>query len=62
MTLFRETAAAERFFDLRDELLDRVGAVNRAEAGGLEPTDSTSPTVPDPEPSPEVKPVSDGDR
>ena len=45
VTVLQETAAADRFFDLRDAVVDRVGAVNRAEKAKLDPDDPDSPLV-----------------
>ncbi len=46
VTVLQGTAAADRFFDLRDAVLDRIGAVNRAEKANLDPEDPNSPLVP----------------
>ncbi len=54
VTVLQETPAGEQFFDLRDRVVDRVGAVNRAEQAGLGPNDPNSPTVASPEADPEV--------
>ncbi|MFC6752698.1 P-loop NTPase [Halorubrum tibetense] len=50
VTVLQGTPAADRFFDLRDRVTDRVGAVNRAERAGLDPTDPNTPTVPSADP------------
>ena len=50
VTVLQGTPTADRFFDLRDRVTDRVGAVNRAERAGLDPTDPNTPTVPSADP------------
>ncbi len=51
VTVLQRTAAANRFFDLRDEVTDRIGAVNRAERANLDPEDPNSPVVRAPGPA-----------
>ncbi|MBP1923217.1 ATP-binding protein involved in chromosome partitioning [Halorubrum alkaliphilum] len=51
VTALRATDAADRFFDLRDAVVDRIGAVNRAEKGRLDPDDPDSPLVPPADPA-----------
>ena len=55
VTVLQETAAAEQFFDLRDAVANRIGAVNRARIGDLDPDDPETPTVPAPDPSPQLE-------
>ena len=46
VTVLQETAAADQFFELRDAVTDRIGALNRARTAGLDPTDPGTPMVP----------------
>ncbi len=58
VTVLQGTAAAEQFVDLRDAVANRIGAVNRAKIGELDPADPETPIVPAPDPNPQLE--SDG--
>lgn len=45
VTVLQETPAAQRFLDLRDAVMNRVGAVNRARTAELDPDDPDTPLV-----------------
>ncbi|MEM4781664.1 MAG: Mrp/NBP35 family ATP-binding protein [Halalkalicoccus sp.] len=49
VTVLQKTPAANRFFELGDAVVNRVGAVNRARAAELDPTNPGTPLVPAPE-------------
>ncbi len=49
VTVLQGTAAADRFLELRDAVIDRIGALTRARTAGLDPDDPGEPTVPSPE-------------
>ncbi len=55
VTVLQGTAAADHFFDLRDAVTNRVGAVNRALVGGLDPADPATPLVASVERQPEIE-------
>ena len=54
VTVLQQTAAGDHFFDLSDAVINRVGAVNRAIKGEIEPDAENSPLVPAPEQHAEV--------
>ena len=54
VTVRQGTPAAERFYELRDAVMNRIGAVNRATVGGLDPEDAETPIVPSAQQEPEV--------
>jgi ATP-binding protein involved in chromosome partitioning len=54
VTVLQGTAAADHFFDLRDDVANRIGAVNRAVVGELDPEDDDNPLVPAPQQEPET--------
>ncbi len=49
VTVLQGTDAATYFYDLRDAVMNQVGAVNRATVAGLDPHDPETPVVPAPE-------------
>ena len=51
VTVLQGTAAAEHFFELRDAVTNRIGAVNRAIKGELKADAENSPLVPAPQQS-----------
>ena len=55
VTVLQETAAAEHFLDLRAVVTNRIGAVNRAIVGELDPDDEDTPLVPMPQQEPKVE-------
>ena len=61
VTVLQGTPAADRFFDLRDRVTDRVGAVNRAKRAGLDPDDPDSPLVASPEAEAEASRTATGE-
>jgi len=54
VTVLQGTAAAEQFFELRDAVINRTGAVNRAIKAELPADEPDSPLVPAPEQPPQM--------